>query len=132
MGEKSAADTSCRMIDVTGVAVPVADQDQALRFYVEQLAFEVRRDIPMADGGRWIQVATPGGTTTVALVVAGDSFPQGLKTGITITTADAAATRSDLAARGVDVDELLQWPGVPPMFAFRDHDGNELRIIQAS
>lgn len=31
----------------------------------------------------------------------------------------------------MSVDELLKWPGVPPMFAFRDQDGNGLEIIQA-
>jgi catechol 2,3-dioxygenase-like lactoylglutathione lyase family enzyme len=27
---------------------------------------------------------------------------------------------------------VLRWPGVPPMFAFRDPDGNGLEIIEAS
>jgi len=35
-----------------------------------------------------------------------------------------------LVARGVDVDELLRWEGVPPMFAFRDPDGNGLEIVE--
>jgi lactoylglutathione lyase len=30
----------------------------------------------------------------------------------------------------VDVDEVLRWPGVPPMFAFRDADGNGMEIIE--
>lgn len=121
-----------RIIDVEGVAVPVADQDEALHFYVGKLGFEVRRDVPMADGGRWIQVAPPGAKTTIALVLTGEGLPLGLKTGITLTTSDAEADRADLRARRVDVDELLRWPGVPAMFAFRDQDGNELRIIETS
>jgi hypothetical protein len=32
--------------------------------------------------------------------------------------------------RGVDVDELLRWDGVPPMFGFHDPDGIGLHIIQ--
>jgi lactoylglutathione lyase len=28
------------------------------------------------------------------------------------------------------VDELLAWEGVPPMFAFRDPDGNGLEITE--
>jgi lactoylglutathione lyase len=28
------------------------------------------------------------------------------------------------------VDELLRWEGVPPMFAFRDPDGNGLEITE--
>jgi hypothetical protein len=33
-------------------------------------------------------------------------------------------------ARGVDVDELLRWDGVPPMFAVHDPDGNGLEIVE--
>ncbi|HWD56384.1 MAG TPA: VOC family protein, partial [Acidimicrobiales bacterium] len=57
--------------DVGGVAVPVSDQARAVRFYVEKLGFEVRLDVPTGDGGRWIQVAPPGGQVPVALVAAG-------------------------------------------------------------
>jgi catechol 2,3-dioxygenase-like lactoylglutathione lyase family enzyme len=32
----------------------------------------------------------------------------------------------------VDTGDVLRWPGVPPMFAFRDPDGNGLEIIEAS
>jgi hypothetical protein len=38
--------------------------------------------------------------------------------------------REELVARGVDVGELLRWEGVPPMFAFRDPDGNGLEIVE--
>ena len=44
---------------VGSVGVPVTDQDQALEFYVGQLGFEKRRDLPFGDG-RWIEVAPPG------------------------------------------------------------------------
>jgi lactoylglutathione lyase len=119
-----------RIVDVEGVAVPVRDQDRALRFYVDKLGFDIRRDVPMADGSRWIQVAPPAARTTVALVASGGKAPVGLDTGITFTTRDAEADHADLMARGVDVDELLRWPGVPAMFAFRDQDGNGLKIIE--
>ena len=49
---------------VETVAVYVADQDRALRFYVDQLGFELRKDVTMGpdDGApRWIEVAPPGG-----------------------------------------------------------------------
>ena len=35
-----------------------------------------------------------------------------------------------MRASGVDADDVLRWPGVPPMFAFRDPDGNGMEIIQ--
>jgi hypothetical protein len=85
---------------VQAVAVTVRDQYRALRFYVDRLGFEVRREVPMAGGGRWIEVAPRAATTTIALVAANDSTPVGLETGITFTTSDAAADHADLLARG--------------------------------
>ena len=56
-------------------------------------------------------------------------MPTGVETGIRFVTADADADHADLHARGVDTDEVLNWKGAPPMFAFRDQDGNGLSLI---
>jgi catechol 2,3-dioxygenase-like lactoylglutathione lyase family enzyme len=118
--------------DVGGVAVPVSDQERALRFYVEKLGFEVRLDVPMGDGGRWLQVAPPGGRVPVALVAAGGGGRVGVDTGITFTTGDAEADHAALAWGGADTDPLLRWPGVPLMFSLRDPDGNQLKIMEGA
>jgi hypothetical protein len=81
-------------------------------------------------GGRWIEVAPPEAEMTVALVPTRDGVPTGVETGVRFTTGDAAAVHADLQTRGVDVGELLRWPGVPPMFAIRDQDGNGLEIVE--
>ena len=119
-----------KVVDVGGVAVPVSDQDRAVRFYVDTLGFEVRLDVPMGDGGRWLQVAVPGGKVPIALVAAKGAVPVGVDTGITLATSDARADHASLVASGVDADELLRWPGVPAMFAFRDQDGNQLKVME--
>lgn len=116
--------------DIRTVGVPVTDQERALAFYVGTLGFETRLDVTFGDNGRWIEVAPAGATTTIALVVAHEGVPAGVETGIRLTTADAAAQHADLAANGVDVDDVLRWPGVPAMFAFRDPDGNGLEIVE--
>jgi catechol 2,3-dioxygenase-like lactoylglutathione lyase family enzyme len=121
-----------RIADVGGVTVPVSDQERAVRFYVDRLGFEVRRDVPMGDGGRWVQVAAPGGRVPLALAVAGDGVPVGVDTGITFATTDAETDHASLVSRGVDTDELLRWPGVPAMFIFRDQDGNQLKIMETA
>jgi lactoylglutathione lyase len=119
--------------DVLTIAVPVSDQDRALQFYLEQLGFEKRRDAPLPQlGGRWIEVAPPGATVTLALVPAREDAPGGVQTGIRLTTGDAAAVRAELQTRGVEVGELLRWPGVPAMFALRDRDGNGLAIVEVA
>ncbi len=38
-------------------------------------------------------------------------------------------TRSSSAA-GTDVGEMLHWEGVPPMFTFRDPDGNNFYMVE--
>jgi len=122
-------------IQVTGVAtvgVAVTDQDRALDFYVGVLGMQKRLDVPTPGGGRWIVVAPPGTTgTTLALVAAHDGVPAGIETGIRLTTPDADAAHAQLLSQGVETGEVLRWPGVPAMFAFRDQDGNRLELIEA-
>jgi lactoylglutathione lyase len=111
------------------VGVPVADQERALAFYAA-LGFETRLDVPMGKGARWIEVAPPGAAVTLAFELAHADRPAGVETGIRLTTGDAEAAHTALRAQGVDVDEVLRWPGAPPMFAFRDQDGNGLEIVE--
>jgi lactoylglutathione lyase len=114
------------------VGVPVTDQDRAVEFYVNTLGFEKRLDAPLGGlGGRWIEVAPAGSSMTVALVPAREDVPAGVETGIHFTTSDAAAVHKEMAARGISVDELLLWEDAPPMFVFRDPDGNRLEIVEA-
>ena len=125
-----AGESKIRISDVRTVGVPVADQDRALEFYVGKLGFEKRLDVPMGGDARWIEVAAPGATTTIALVASHEGVPAGVETGVRFTTADADGDHAALRAQGVDADDVLRWPGVPAMFAFRDVDGNGLVIVE--
>jgi predicted enzyme related to lactoylglutathione lyase len=115
--------------DVRTVGVPVTDQARALEFYGGVLGFETRVDAPFG-AGRWIEVAPPGAVTTVALAPAAEGTATGVDTGVRFTTADAGAAHDSLSAAGVDVDEVLRFPGVPPMFSFRDPEGNTLYLVE--
>jgi catechol 2,3-dioxygenase-like lactoylglutathione lyase family enzyme len=117
------------------ICVPVSDQDRAIDFYVEQLGFEKRADIPFGNGYRWVEVAPVGSSTTIAVVPPPPDTPAGgANTGIALQTEDIDADHAALKARGVDVDEEISRMGdpVPPMFWFRDPDDNVLMIVQAS
>jgi lactoylglutathione lyase len=123
--------TKARINGVRIVGIPVSDQDRALEFYVETLGFEKLMDAPVEQlGGRWIEVSPPQPTITIALTPANDNAPAGVDTGIRFTTDDAAALHAQLRNDGVDVDELLRWEGIPPMFDFRDPDGNVLYVSE--
>jgi lactoylglutathione lyase len=123
--------TTTSITGLRTVGVPVSDQDRALEFYLDKLGLEKRVDAPVEElGGRWIEVAPAGVTTSIALVPTREGVPTGVETGIRLTTRDAAAVHADLQGRGVEVGELLSWPGVPPMFAVHDQDGNGFEIVE--
>lgn len=113
------------------VGIPVTDQDRALDFYAGTLGFEKRLDSELGPGMRWIEVAPPGAATSIALLPPAIREGAGVDTGIRLTTTDADADHADLAARGIDVGDVLRWQGVPPMFTFRDPDGNTLYMVEA-
>ena len=119
--------------EVGRVAVPAADQDRALEFYVGTLGFEVRSDETFADGKmRWIEVAPAGAATAIALTPPMEGGPTAVDTGIIISTGNIEADHATLKAAGVDVDpEIARWGNpVPPMFRLRDPGGNSLTIVE--
>lgn len=120
---------STHITGVCAISIPVEDQDAALRFYVGTLGFTVARDHPMPGGGRWIELAPGRDQPVVTLEPAAPDVTRGA-IGIRFSTDDADAARGALTAAGVDADEVLRWPGVPAMFAFRDPDGNAFSLTE--
>jgi catechol 2,3-dioxygenase-like lactoylglutathione lyase family enzyme len=125
----SATTSPLGITDVRTVGVPVTDQDAAIRFYVETLGFEKRLDGAFGEGFRWVEVAPPAASTSIALLRRGPDAPAGIETQIRLKSRDARADHASLLARGVDVDpEVIPFP--VPMFAFRDPDGNSLIVVE--
>lgn len=124
--------TEINVAQVATVMVPVADQDEAIAFYVGTLGFEKRNDTPFGDGNRWVEVAPVGAATTVALVQPMEGQEVGIESRVAFETTDIEADHAALRERGVDVDaEVMRMGGpVPPMFFFRDQDGNRLLIVE--
>ena len=110
------------------VSIPVEDQDAALVFYVETLGFAKTMDAPTPNG-RFIQLEVGDSPVVVTLEPATPDVTRGA-IGIRYTTDDADQAHTALAAAGVEVDEVLRWPGVPAMFGFRDPDGNAFSITE--
>ncbi len=106
------------------VGIPVRDQDRALKFYTEQLGFEVATDQPLG-AQRWIELRIGNSATRVVLFT-----PEGHEDRIgtffngSIACDNLEATWRQLSQRGV---EFVQPPTKQPWgsFAkFRDPDGN--------
>jgi catechol 2,3-dioxygenase-like lactoylglutathione lyase family enzyme len=136
--------TASRISLIQLVVIPVTDQERSVAFY-EALGFEKRNDIPWGDGYRWVEVYPPNSSTGLALVPPGPGDATGVQTGIILNTDDIDAAHADLQSLGVDVDAEVARVGapaeirigpvkmagpVPPMFYFRDPDGNSILIVQ--
>jgi lactoylglutathione lyase len=127
MGKQS----GMKITRVRTIGVPVTDQERALEFYLGTLGFAKRIDVTLGADLHWIEVAPHGSDgASIALLRATEEAPAGVETGIRLMTEDADASQSAMRSRGVDVDEVLRWPDAPPMFAFRDQDGNGLEIVE--
>jgi catechol 2,3-dioxygenase-like lactoylglutathione lyase family enzyme len=126
--------TRTNISQVGTVIVPVSDQDRALEFYIDTLGFEKRTDMPFGNGERWVEVAPAGAATTLALTPPREGESAGIQTRVALSTGAIDADHASLKARGVDVDDEVMRMGdpVPPMFFFRDPDGNSLFIVQTA
>lgn len=125
------------MIDfVHSVTVLVADQDAALRFYVDALGFEKRLDSPFGENSRWLEVAPPGATTAIALLLPTDVGKSegtlGGETGISLATHDIQTTYDTLTGKGVTFTgppQTMPW-GMKATW-FTDPDGNSFFLSEA-
>jgi predicted enzyme related to lactoylglutathione lyase len=127
------ADTKTSVNKIANVVITVTDQDAMIDFYVDKLGFTKRVDEPFGGQYRWVEVGLGNETTTIALAPPPDGSPTGgNQTGITLQTDDIDAAHARLRDAGVDVDAQIQRMGdpVPPMFWFRDAEGNTLLMVQ--
>ena len=122
----------------------VLDQDEALKFYVDALGFEVAADVDLGFM-RWLTVRVPGDDAREILLerpgppsmddATAEQVRELVSKGavggsIFLTTADETATFETLKQRGVDItDEPAERPyGID--FGIRDPFGNAIRIGQ--
>ena len=82
-------------------AVYVADQEEAIQFWKEQVGFEIRRDLFMGTEARWIEMAPPGADSCVVI------YPKSMmedwaerKPSLVFECEDIAKTYESMAGRG--------------------------------
>ena len=119
--------------------VYVSDQGQAVKFYSEQLGFDIMVNMPFK-GGKWIEVAPQGSETTLSLMVPDSKMlpPEdveaakngiGTSTGIWFYSDNIHSEFEELKKKGVDitVPEQQDWGGF--MSRVKDPDGNAFSLI---
>jgi len=132
------------------VKVFVHDQEQSLRFYVDQLGFRLVTDTLLQSGERWLAVAPPDGDTVVALVAPkpDSKLSQliGRPTDVVFITDDVIARYREWSGRGVkflstpklrrvkSASGASMLPGGAPVWGgvftqFKDLDGNSFSLV---
>ena len=108
------------------VGIPTKDQARALKFYTEQLGFEVATDQPFDDRQRWIELRIAHSPTRVVLFT-----PEGHEDRIgtffngSFQCDDVEATYRQLRARGVEFAAEPQAQPWGTFAMFKDPDGNQ-------
>ena len=101
-----------------------------MTFFVDTLGFEKRLDVRIGDSLRSITVAARGASTSVALIA--NAADPGADHRHPLRGPRCRTEHAAMRQRGIEVGGLLRWPGVPPMFEFKDPDGNRFEIVEAS
>src|SRR5579859_4640636 len=105
------------------IQVPVSDIDRAKAFYVEKVGFSADHDHQVNEGLRFVQLTPPGSSCSIALTSGAHQMSPGSLEGLQMVVEDAEASRSQLAARGVEVGDVEVFPWGSFVF-FKDPDGN--------
>ncbi len=141
LADKSAVrlDRQDPYLRVQNVMIYVRDQNQSLRFYLEQLGFTLVFDVqlPAGDrwvGDRWVVVAPPDGSTSIALMAPPPDAPEyqliGQFSRTVFVTEDIAAKFEEWSKRGVRFDHPPVTPPWGGMFTrFYDPDGNMFVLV---
>jgi serine phosphatase RsbU (regulator of sigma subunit)/catechol 2,3-dioxygenase-like lactoylglutathione lyase family enzyme len=108
MGNSLAPDPPDRQhpyLCIHAVSIYVRDQERSLRFYVDQLGFDLAFDAHLHSGQRWVAVAPPDGTAVLALIEPAPNSLEhkliGRATQVVFVTEDVTAKYREWTARGV-------------------------------
>src|SRR5437868_14101765 len=87
------------------VDVFVRDQERSLRFYLDQLGFELAFDARLQSGQRWVAVSPPNGTAVLTLIQPEPDSPEhkliGRATRVVFVTEDVVEKFREWSDRGV-------------------------------
>lgn len=122
---------------ISGLALLVADYDEAIDFYVGKLGFSLLEDTSLGDGKRWVRVAPAEGGTALLLARA-DGPDQaehiGDQTGgrvfLFLQTDNFARDHAQFLKQGVHFLEQPRFETYGTVAVFEDLYGNRWDLIE--
>ena len=126
------------------IHIYVRDQDEALRFYVDKLGFNLTFDVQTQSRERWTAVSPPDGTALLMLIAPKPESWEyqfiGRHTGVVFLTEDLISKYSEWSRRGVQfqyaprlrrirysANDENAWGGA--FTHFKDMDGNSFALV---
>jgi len=117
------------------VTVFVRDQERSLRFYLDQLGFELALDAHLPSGDPWLAVSPPDGTALLVLVAPKPGSDEynliGRPTQIAFLTENVQRKHEEWCKKGVAFSQPPQtqtWAGKSATFL--DVDGNSFLLVE--
>jgi len=90
---------------VHAINVYVKDRERSLRYYIDQLGFDLAFDAQLQSGDRWVAVAPPDGSALLTIIAPKPESREyrliGRPTGIVFVTEDVPAKYAEWRRRGV-------------------------------
>jgi serine phosphatase RsbU (regulator of sigma subunit)/predicted enzyme related to lactoylglutathione lyase len=116
------------------VNIRVSDQERSLRFYVDQLGFNLFIDVRNEAGDRWVAVSPPDGVAILALRTPAPNSDEyklvGQSRDVVFATEDVNAKFHEWRERGVHFHHPPQAPPWGGTFTrFEDVDGNSFVLM---
>ena len=111
------------------VAVPVSDVDRAKAFYTDGVGFHADHDHRVSEKLRFVQLTPPGSACSIGIGTGLVDTPPGSVHGLQLVVDDVHAARAELAARGVEVTDVQDFPWGSFVF-FSDPDDNRWTVQQ--
>ena len=111
------------------IPVPVSDVDRAKAFYTQNAGFSLDNDVTVEEGLRFIQLTPPGSNCSISIGEGITEMAPGTLEGLQMVVEEIEEAREELAARGVEVSEIEDFPWARFVF-FRDPDGNGWAVQQ--
>jgi|SRR5579859_6460204 len=128
------------MSNVGLVTVVIRDYDEAIRFYVGALGFDLIEDTELGGGKRWVTVAPRGARGASLLLARADNDSQRARIGdqtggrvfLFLYTDDIEADHDRMRAAGVTFVEPPRHDAYGTVAVFEDLYGNRWDLIQPS
>jgi len=111
------------------IPIAVSDVDRAVKFYGDQVGWNIDFDHVVHEGLRFVQVTPPGSACSFCFGIGLEMMPEGSSQFIQVVVADADEARAHLVERGVECTEVqdLAWGR---FVHFTDPDGNRWALQQ--